>query len=68
MRPSQPKHFKGCVFYTNARRREPNGGLEKYNAWCSKKGDTASKSVGWCKNNDMKRTTTVPLVRSDTGE
>lgn len=46
----KPEHCKGCAHFNNA----GNLRLKKYNAWCCAKGDTAARSVGWCKTHNMK--------------
>ena len=34
MKRKRPAHCKGCMDFHNAGRRNPKGGLEKYNSWC----------------------------------
>lgn len=51
----RPDHCKGCVHFHNAGYgRDAPKHLHKYNAWCCYKGDTAERSVGWCKTNGVK--------------
>lgn len=55
MKPARPKHCKGCVRFYSAGRRDPKGGLEKFNAWCPAHGTPAEKAIAWCKTHGAKR-------------
>ena len=46
---------KFCMHFHNAGRRNPHGGMEKYNAWCCQKGSPAYEAIGWCKTHGAKR-------------
>lgn len=49
-----PDHCKGCVLFHNARHKNPTAELRKFNAWCCAAGKPAEKSVGWCRQHNMK--------------
>lgn len=49
----QPDHCKGCSHFHNAGHKKGSN-LAKYNAWCCAKGDFAVKSVGHCKQHNLK--------------
>lgn len=51
----KPEHCKGCKYFHNAGHPKTSN-LQTYNAWCLAKCDAAANSIGWCKQNDMKRT------------
>jgi hypothetical protein len=47
------KHCKGCIHHHNAGVKGiPNA--KQYNDWCCAKGNTASKSIGYCKTYNLK--------------
>ena len=50
------KHCKGCVHHHNAGHSKDSKFAKNYNDWCCAKGDTARKSVGWCKTHNAKTT------------
>ena len=48
------KHYKGCVHWRSADRRNPKEKfLFKFNDWCCKKG--APVDIGYCKTHNLKQ-------------
>ena len=60
-KPKRPEHCKGCISFHNAGRKDPKGGLEKYNSWCCAHGTPAVKAISWCKIHSAKKVTKLNL-------
>ena len=51
----QPDHCKGCLSWHNAGHSSQNHNYQKYNSWCCKYGKPASKAVGRCQLEEVKK-------------
>lgn len=60
--PAFYDHCKGCVHFHNAG--QSNCRLYKFNAWCCAKGDTAARSVGWCKTHSKKQSQAAQYLQT----
>ena len=61
MKRKRPAHCKGCMDFHNAGRRNPKGGLEKYNSWCRTFAKPAERAVARCKATGVKRS--IPTIQ-----